>query len=132
MSGRNRGGKRRRDDDDFHYTPRDDGRGPQRPRHDDGPRRSRIYASVELRERLVNIASSTKLPEDEAIEIAEYLRDNYDDEEARNEFFDALVLLCVLLAPWSWSFANLVQLRRTAAQDSICRRRRLLRQPDQV
>lgn len=42
---------------------------------------------------ILNIASSTKLPEDEAIEIAEYLRDHYDDEETRSGFFDVFVQL---------------------------------------
>lgn len=123
--GRNRGNKRRRDgeleaskrirgeadahiadeNDDYHYTPRNDGRGPQRRRRDDSGRGPRGGGYVEpppakLRRILLNIASSTKLPEDEAIEIAEYLRDNYDEEEARNEFFDVLVLLFVPLFFW--------------------------------
>jgi hypothetical protein len=79
----------------------------------------------------VNIASSTKLPEDEAIEIAEYLRDNYDDEEARNEFFDVLVLLCVAPPFYVLVFANLLQRRRTAFQDPLRCRGGVLRKPNQ-
>jgi nuclear cap-binding protein subunit 1 len=60
---------------------------------------------------LLNIASSTKLPEDEAIEIAEFLRDNYDDEEARNEFFDVLVQLFVSLDVSPRVPANMLQRR---------------------
>ena len=124
------------ENDDHHYAPRDDRRGPQRRRRDDAPRQPRGGGYVEppparLRRMLVNIASSTKLPEDEAIEIAEILRDNYDDEEARNEFFDVLVLLWVALPfPFCVS-ANLLQCGRTAFQDSIRCGSGVLREPDQ-
>lgn len=43
---------------------------------------------------IINIASTAKLPEDESIEIARLLRDHYDDEEIRTQFFDVLVQLC--------------------------------------
>ena len=88
------------DEDDHHYNNRDDRRGPQRRRRDDPQPPRRRYEEpplAKLRRMLLNIASSTKLPEDEAIEIAEFLRDHYDDEDARNEFFDVLVQLSVPL-----------------------------------
>ncbi|PVI07696.1 hypothetical protein DM02DRAFT_714398 [Periconia macrospinosa] len=100
----NRGGnnKRRRDDeDDHHYTPRDDRRGPQRRRRDDYPRDGQRRGRYEeppfpkLRRMIVNIASTAKLPEDESIEIARLLRDHYDDEDIRNQFFDVFVQLIV-------------------------------------
>lgn len=72
----------------------------------------------------VNIASSTKLPQDEAIEIAELLRDNYHDEETRSEYFDIFVQLYVLecLFARRKRRANLPQYRRAALQDSVRRR----------
>ncbi|KAK7190190.1 hypothetical protein PSPO01_03911 [Paraphaeosphaeria sporulosa] len=94
------GNKRRRDDeDDYHYSPggRGDRRGPQRRRYDDAPPRRRYEepAHAKLRRTILNIASSTKLPQDEAIEIAEYLRDHFDEEDARGEFYDTLLQLIV-------------------------------------
>jgi hypothetical protein len=84
------------DEDDNQYNDR----GPQRrrpnDRRDDRPPRREPYVEppfAKLRRLILNIASSTKLPEDEAIEIAEYLRDNYDDEKTRNQFFDIFVQL---------------------------------------
>jgi nuclear cap-binding protein subunit 1 len=41
----------------------------------------------------LNIASSTKLPQDEAIEIAKYFGEHFDDERLRSDFFDVLVQL---------------------------------------
>lgn len=46
-----------------------------------------------MRRLILNIASSTKLPRDEAIEIAQILGDNFDDERLRNDFFDVFVQL---------------------------------------
>lgn len=46
-----------------------------------------------LRRLLLNIASSTKLPQDEAIEIATYFGEHYDDERLRSDFFDVFVQL---------------------------------------
>jgi nuclear cap-binding protein subunit 1 len=43
----------------------------------------------------LHIADSTKLPQEEAIEIAEYLRDHFDEEEARSEFYDTCLQLYV-------------------------------------
>ena len=45
---------------------------------------------------LLNIASSTKLPQDEATEIAKDLGEHYDDERVRTEFFDIFIKLCVI------------------------------------
>lgn len=42
---------------------------------------------------ILNIASSTKLPQDEAIEIAQLLGENFDDERLRSDFFDVFVQL---------------------------------------
>ncbi|KAF2638947.1 hypothetical protein P280DRAFT_430508 [Massarina eburnea CBS 473.64] len=100
----NRGGnKRRRDDeDDDQYNNRREERGPQRRRRNDGRREDntprRRYeepAFAKARRQILNIASSTKLPQDEAIEIAEFLRDNYDDEQIQAQFFDVFVQLIV-------------------------------------
>lgn len=76
---------------------RDDRRGPQRRRRDDGPPRRRYEEPPfpKLRRLLLNIASSTKLPQDEAIEIAKYLSENFDDERLRSDFFDVFVQLYV-------------------------------------
>jgi nuclear cap-binding protein subunit 1 len=41
----------------------------------------------------LNIASSTKLPQDEAIEIAKIFAENFDDERLRSDFFDVWVQL---------------------------------------
>jgi nuclear cap-binding protein subunit 1 len=49
-----------------------------------------------LRRLLLNIASSTKLPQDEAIEIAKYFGENFDDERLRSDFFDVFVQLYVV------------------------------------
>ena len=46
-----------------------------------------------LRRLLLNIASSTKLPQDEAIELAKYFGEHFDDERLRSDFFDVLVQL---------------------------------------
>lgn len=97
------------DNDDFHYTPnrdnRDDRRGAQRRRYNDGPRgaprqRYEEPPHAKLRRMILNIASSTRLPQDEAIEIAEYLRDHFDDDDARTEFYDAFIQLYVADTPW--------------------------------
>jgi hypothetical protein len=107
------GNKRRRDGEPIHAsTPcyandcadedsgayRDDRRGPQRRRRDDGPPRRRYEEPPfpKLRRLLLNIASSTKLPQDEAIEIAKYFGENFDDERLRSDFFDVFVQLYVL------------------------------------
>ncbi|CAO2649598.1 Nn.00g069830.m01.CDS01 [Neocucurbitaria sp. VM-36] len=98
---RDRGGyrgnhKRRRDDDGDNYYRGDDRRGPQRRRHDDGPRRRYEEPPFpKLRRLLLNIASSTKLPQDEAIEIAKYFGEQYDDERLRSDFFDVFVQLII-------------------------------------
>jgi nuclear cap-binding protein subunit 1 len=42
---------------------------------------------------LLNIASSTKLPQDEAIEVATTLGEHFDDERIRSDFFDLFVQL---------------------------------------
>ncbi|KAG9196075.1 hypothetical protein G6011_01196 [Alternaria panax] len=89
--------KRRRDDDsDTHYRG-DDRRGPQRRRQDDGPPRRRYEEPPfpKLRRLLLNIASSTKLPQDEAIEIAKFFGEHFDDERLRSDFFDVLVQLII-------------------------------------
>ncbi|KAI4684166.1 hypothetical protein J4E81_009045 [Alternaria sp. BMP 2799] len=88
--------KRRRDDDDNHYRG-DDRRGPQRRRNDDGGPRRRYEEPPfpKLRRLLLNIASSTKLPQDEAIEIAKYFGEHFDDERLRSDFFDVLVQLII-------------------------------------
>jgi hypothetical protein len=85
---------RRADDTDNHYRG-DDRRGPQRRRQDDGGPRRRYEEPPfpKLRRLLLNIASSTKLPQDEAIEIAKYLGEQYDDERLRSDFFDVFVQL---------------------------------------
>ncbi|KAH9872704.1 hypothetical protein J1614_005098 [Plenodomus biglobosus] len=93
-----RGGnnKRRRDDDGGDHYRGDDRRGPQRRRHDDGPRRRYEEPPFpKLRRLLLNIASSTKLPQDEAIEIAKYFGEHYDDERLRSDFFDVFVQLII-------------------------------------
>ncbi|KAJ4367147.1 Nuclear cap-binding protein subunit 1 [Neocucurbitaria cava] len=99
---RDRGGyrgnnKRRRDDDGDNYYRGDDRRGPQRRRNDDGPRRGRYEEPPfpKLRRLLLNIASSTKLPQDEAIEIAKYFGEQFDDERLRTDFFDVFVQLII-------------------------------------
>lgn len=95
--GGNRGGnKRRRDDDGDNHYRGDDRRGPQRRRYDDQPRRRYEEPPFpKLRRLLLNIASSTKLPQDEAIEIAKYLGEQYDDERLRSDFFDVFVQLII-------------------------------------
>jgi nuclear cap-binding protein subunit 1 len=50
-----------------------------------------------LRRLLLNIASSTKLPQDEAIEIAKLFGEHFDDERLRNDFFDVFLQLCASL-----------------------------------
>ncbi|KAH7357449.1 cap binding protein [Pyrenochaeta sp. MPI-SDFR-AT-0127] len=92
------GNKRRRDDDnENHYRGGDDRRGPQRRRHDDAPPRRRYEEPPfpKLRRLLLNIASSTKLPQDEAIDIAKLLGEHYDDERLRSDFFDVFVQLII-------------------------------------
>jgi nuclear cap-binding protein subunit 1 len=81
-------------DDNDNYA-RDRGRGPQRRRNDDAPPRRRYEEPPfpKLRRLLLNIASSTKLPQDEAIEIAKYFGENFDDERLRSDFFDVFVQL---------------------------------------
>ena len=81
-------------DDNDNYS-RDRGRGPQRRRHDDAPPRRRYEEPPfpKLRRLLLNIASSTKLPQDEAIEIAKLFGENFDDERLRSDFFDVWVQL---------------------------------------
>ncbi|KAF2866478.1 MIF4G like-domain-containing protein [Massariosphaeria phaeospora] len=95
---RGRGGrnnrKRRRDDEDDQA----DRRGSQRRRRADDEAPRRTYEEppfAKLRRLLLNIASSTKLPQDEAIEIAKCFADNYDDEDLRNDFFDIFVQLII-------------------------------------
>ena len=46
---------------------------------------------------LLHIASSTKLPQDEATEIAEGLGENFDDEYLKTEFFGIMVQLYVVM-----------------------------------
>ncbi|KAI4945843.1 hypothetical protein J4E91_007757 [Alternaria rosae] len=89
--------KRRRDDDNDNHYRGDDRRGPQRRRHDDGGPRRRYEEPPfpKLRRLLLNIASSTKLPQDEAIEIAKYFGEHFDDERLRSDFFDVLVQLII-------------------------------------
>jgi hypothetical protein len=81
-------------DDNDNYA-RDRGRGPQRRRNDDAPPRRRYEEPPfpKLRRLLLNIASSTKLPQDEAIEIAKYFGEHFDDERLRSDFFDVWVQL---------------------------------------
>lgn len=80
-------------DDHDNYS-RDRGRGPQRRRNDDGPRRRYEEPPFpKLRRLLLNIASSTKLPQDEAIEIAKLFGEHYDDERLRSDFLDVFVQL---------------------------------------
>jgi hypothetical protein len=81
-------------DDNDNYS-RDRGRGPQRRRNDDAPPRRRYEEPPfpKLRRLLLNIASSTKLPQDEAIEIARYFGEHFDDERLRSDFFDVFVQL---------------------------------------
>jgi nuclear cap-binding protein subunit 1 len=76
---------------------RDRGRGPQRRRNDDGPPRRRYEEPPfpKLRRLLLNIASSTKLPQDEAVEIAKYFGEHFDDERLRSDFFDVWVQLII-------------------------------------
>jgi hypothetical protein len=84
-------------DDNDNYS-RDRGRGPQRRRQDDAPRRRyEEPAFPKLRRLLLNIASSTKLPQDEAIEIAKLFGEHFDDERLRNDFFDVFLQLCASL-----------------------------------
>jgi nuclear cap-binding protein subunit 1 len=81
-------------DDNDNYS-RDRGRGPQRRRNDDAPPRRRYEEPPfpKLRRLLLNIASSTKLPQDEAIEIAKHFGEHFDDERLRSDFFDVFVQL---------------------------------------
>ncbi|CBY01073.1 hypothetical protein IAQ61_011964 [Plenodomus lingam] len=93
-----RGGnnKRRRDDDGGDHYRGDDRRGPQKRRYDDAPRRRYEEPPFpKLRRLLLNIASSTKLPQDEAKEIATYLGEHFDDERLRSDFFDVFVQLII-------------------------------------
>ncbi|CAN9389070.1 unnamed protein product [Alternaria alternata] len=88
--------KRRRDDDNDNHYRGDDRRGPQRRRNDDGPRRRYEEPPFpKLRRLLLNIASSTKLPQDEAIEIAKFFGEHFDDERLRSDFFDVFVQLVI-------------------------------------
>ncbi|RYO11965.1 hypothetical protein AA0111_g12668 [Alternaria arborescens] len=88
--------KRRRDDDNDNHYRGDDRRGPQRRRNDDGPRRRYEEPPFpKLRRLLLNIASSTKLPQDEAIEIAKFFGEHFDDERLRSDFFDVFVQLII-------------------------------------
>lgn len=81
-------------DDNDNYS-RDRGRGPQRRRHDDAPPRRRYEEPPfpKLRRLLLNIASSTKKPQDEATEIAKIFAENFDDDRLRKDFFDVWVQL---------------------------------------
>lgn len=45
---------------------------------------------------ILHIADTTKVPQEEAIEIAEYLRDHFDEEDARSEFYETLIQLYVV------------------------------------
>ncbi|KAL6702702.1 Nuclear cap-binding protein subunit 1 [Coniothyrium glycines] len=104
------GNKRRRDDDGDNYYRGDDRRGIQRRRQDDGPRRRYEEPPFpKLRRLLLNIASSTKLPQDEAIEIAKYLGEHFDDERLRSDFFDVFVQL-ILEQPFKIPFVAAVAL----------------------
>ncbi|KAF2258654.1 hypothetical protein CC78DRAFT_504248 [Lojkania enalia] len=97
--GRNRGGnsrKRRYEADDDDNQGR---RGPpptQRRRNDEPPRRRYEEPPVsKIRRLLLNIASSTNLPQDEATYLAQYLSEHYDDEDARAQFFNLLPSLLI-------------------------------------
>jgi nuclear cap-binding protein subunit 1 len=81
-------------DGDDNYS-RDRGRGPQRRRNEEQPPRRRYEepAFPKLRRLMLNIASSTKLPQDEAIEIAKLFAENFDDDRLRSDFFDVWVQL---------------------------------------
>ena len=80
------------DGDDNHY--RGDDRRNTRRRNDDAPRRRYEEPPFpKLRRLLLNIASSTKLPQDEAIDIAKFFGEHYDDERLRSDFFDVFVQL---------------------------------------
>jgi nuclear cap-binding protein subunit 1 len=81
-------------DGDDNYS-RDRGRGPQRRRNEEAPPRRRYEepAFPKLRRLMLNIASSTKLPQDEAIEIAKLFAENFDDDRLRSDFFDVWVQL---------------------------------------
>lgn len=83
-----------RADDNDNYS-RDRGRGPQRRRHDEGLQRRKFEEAPfpRLRRLLLHIASSTKLPQDEAIEIAKVFGENFDDERLRSDVFDIWVQL---------------------------------------
>lgn len=83
-----------RTDGDDNYS-RDRGRGPQRRRQDEALPRRRYEepAFPKLRRLLLNIANSTKLPQDEAIEIAKIFAENYDDDRLRNDFYSVWVQL---------------------------------------
>jgi nuclear cap-binding protein subunit 1 len=88
-------------DFDDNYS-RDRGRGPQRRRHDDPPRRRYEEPPFpKLRRLLLNIASSTKLPQDEAIDIAKILGENFEDEKLRSDFFDVFIQLSVILCTFT-------------------------------
>ncbi|KAH7122575.1 cap binding protein [Dendryphion nanum] len=104
----NHGQKRGREDDENHYDGRNNNS--QRPRHDHGP--SRRYEEPpfsKLRRLILNIAGSTNLPQDEAIEIAKVLGANFDDERLRNDFFDIVVQL-VIEQPFKIPFVAAVAL----------------------
>ncbi|KAF2653733.1 cap binding protein [Lophiostoma macrostomum CBS 122681] len=92
----NRGGGRKRrheEDDDYQF----DRRGPpaQRRRRDEGPPRQRFEEAplAKLRRMLLHIASSLKLPQIEAVEIAEGLGENLDDDNLKTEFFGIMIQL---------------------------------------
>jgi nuclear cap-binding protein subunit 1 len=81
-------------DDNDNYS-RDRGRGPQRRRQEEATPRRRYEEPPfpKLRRLLLNIANSTKLPQDEAVEIAKIFGENFDDERLRNDFYNIWVQL---------------------------------------
>jgi len=74
------------DEDDYHWTPRQTQR---RRRYEEPDAPHEVLIRM-----ILNIASSTKLPQDEAVEIAELLRDNFD-VLTRAEFFEMFVQLII-------------------------------------
>ncbi|KAF2738633.1 cap binding protein [Polyplosphaeria fusca] len=95
--GRNNNRKRVYEDDDDdrdHY----DRRGPptQRRRHERSPRhRYEEPPRAKLRRLILNVASSAKLPEDEAAEIAAYLGEKYDEPGLVDDFFQLFIQLII-------------------------------------
>ncbi|KAF2474272.1 uncharacterized protein BDR25DRAFT_332386 [Lindgomyces ingoldianus] len=104
-SGRRDRGNRSRGSNNHNFN-----RPPKRPRPDDSymddgynergqsqhDRRHRGTAvNARLQRMLVNIAGSTKLPQDEAMDIARQFGEHFDDEAVKTEFFDHLVQLII-------------------------------------